>query len=508
MTDCTHRYTIDGEERACPRPTADDHERCPFHLTPHERDAAGISSAGLRAAFRADLDANDPARRQYVDLRFRELDLSSLVVDGRDVGSVTFRQVTVEGTLDLSGSVVRHPLRIVDCRIGRLDATQSSFGMAVDVDETVLGTGDGKSAFRARRASFEQSLRVADTQIEGTVEAPSCEVEGWFDLDSVTVDGRAHFPEATFGRAQFVGSTFEAGAEFVGATAAHATLDDIRVGSGHALDLSEGSFERLRVYPGTDLDCRLVDATVGAGSLDQPEAAVAHYDLTEATVGDVALDCEPETFDRYRFYRTRFDGFQFASYRAVLRASDWRLHEFAGDPARTDDIEGLEYTYLAARQGAAAAGDSETASMFLVRELRYRRHRYVAHARAAAYSPGHRVDAAVRWLTNGFLDFVAGYGERPQRPLVLALLVMVSSALVYPAVGGLATGDGVVTYASHGAGAVLDGLYFSIVTFATLGLGDVHPAGIFGRFVAAFEGLAGAFLTAVFVFSLGRRVTR
>lgn len=508
MTNCTHRYTGGGEERTCPRPTTGDHDRCLFHLTPDERDAAGIASSAVRAAFRADLDANDPTRREYVDLRFRDLDLSSLVVDGRDVDSLTFREVTVEGTLDLSGSVVRHPLTIIDCRIGRLDATRGSFGMAVEIDGTVLGAGEVASALRARRASFEQSLRVADTRIEGTVEGSSCEVEAWFGLDGVTVGGRAHFPEATFGRAQFVESTFEAGAEFVGATAASATFDVVRVGSGHALDLSEGSFERLRVYPGGDLDCRLVDATIGAGSLDQPEAAVARYDLTEAVVGDVELDCEPETFDRYRFYRTRFDGFQFASYRRVLRANDWQIHEFGGEPARTADVEGLEHTYLAARQGASGAGDSETASMFLVQELRYRRRRYAAHARAAAYSPGHRVDAAVRWLTNGFLDLVAGYGERPQRPLVLAFLVMVSSALVYPAAGGLTTGNGVATYASQGGAAVLDGLYFSVVTFATLGLGDVHPAGDLGRFVAASEGLTGAFLTAVFVFSLGRRVTR
>jgi hypothetical protein len=84
----------------------------------------------------------------------------------------------------------------------------------------------------------------------------------------------------------------------------------------------------------------------------------------------------------------------------------------------------------------------------------------------------------------------------------------VTSALAYPAAGGLVTGEEVVGYGSHGLHAALDGLYFSVVTFATLGLGDVHPAGDFGRFIAASEGLAGAFLTAVFVFSLGRRVTQ
>jgi len=46
------------------------------------------------------------------------------------------------------------------------------------------------------------------------------------------------------------------------------------------------------------------------------------------------------------------------------------------------------------------------------------------------------------------------------------------------------------------------------VTFATLGLGDVYPVDDIGRSIAAFEGLAGAFLTALLVFSLGRRVTR
>jgi hypothetical protein len=64
-----------------------------------------------------------------------------------------------------------------------------------------------------------------------------------------------------------------------------------------------------------------------------------------------------------------------------------------------------------------------------------------------------------------------------------------------------------VTYASHGVAAVVDSPYFSIVTLATLGLGDVHPIGALGRFIAAVEGLVGALLTA-FVFPLGRRVTR
>jgi len=55
--------------------------------------------------------------------------------------------------------------------------------------------------------------------------------------------------------------------------------------------------------------------------------------ITDTTLGGVDLDCEPATFDRNRFHRTRFDGFAFASYRAVLRANRWWLHEYIGAPA-------------------------------------------------------------------------------------------------------------------------------------------------------------------------------
>ena len=91
---------------------------------------------------------------------------------------------------------------------------------------------------------------------------------------------------------------------------------------------------------------------------------------------------------------------------------------------------------------------------------------------------------------------------------MLSIVVILGCAALYPATEGLATGSRILTYATDGPIAVFDGLYFSMVTFATLGLGDVRPVGTVGRFIAASEGLIGAFLTAVFVFSLGRRVTR
>jgi hypothetical protein len=481
-----------------------------FHLSPDERASADISPEALRTAFRADIDAQAKSRRQYVDVHLDELDLSTLVVDGDDVDRLVFENVTVDEKLDLSGAVVRHPIVVRDSEVGQIDAATATFEADFTVTESEIGTPVGPATcLRARRATFEESVEFGRVQFDGSLELAACAVGGWLDFDTVTVTGRAHFPKLSVGTAQFVSTTFQHGAEFVDATGGTALFESISTtDAGDILDLSGVEFDLLRVCPQSDLTCHLEGASISAGRLDQSKDAVARYELTDATVGDVEIDRRPDSLDRYRFYRTQFDGFPFTSLRAVLRANRWRIHDYVGTPVEPADTEGLEHTYLEATRGASSRGDNETASMFFVRELRYRRQRYAAHALASDHSPTHRVEATLRWVTNGFLDGIAGYGERPQRTLALSVAVVVGSALAYPAGGGLVADGELIRYGSHGLRAALDGLYFSVVTFATLGLGDVHPAGDIGRFIAASEGLAGAFLTAIFVFSLGRRVTR
>ena len=53
----------------------------------------------------------------------------------------------------------------------------------------------------------------------------------------------------------------------------------------------------------------------------------------------------------------------------------------------------------------------------------------------------------------------------------------------------------------------LQALYFSIVTFTTLGYGDIAPVGL-ARAVACSEALLGAFMMALFIFVFCRRMVR
>jgi Ion channel. len=50
--------------------------------------------------------------------------------------------------------------------------------------------------------------------------------------------------------------------------------------------------------------------------------------------------------------------------------------------------------------------------------------------------------------------------------------------------------------------------YFSIITFSTIGYGDLSPHGPVSRVLVAVESLAGAVLVALLIFVLGRRVAR
>ncbi|PUZ92369.1 potassium transporter Kef, partial [Vibrio vulnificus] len=53
----------------------------------------------------------------------------------------------------------------------------------------------------------------------------------------------------------------------------------------------------------------------------------------------------------------------------------------------------------------------------------------------------------------------------------------------------------------------LNAVYFSVVTFTTLGYGDISPVGL-ARFIAALEAFLGSFTMALFVVVFVKKMTR
>ncbi len=129
-------------------------------------------------------------------------------------------------------------------------------------------------------------------------------------------------------------------------------------------------------------------------------------------------------------------------------------------------------------------GDYNTSGMFYEREMDMQRRLAPLGERA--------------WLTALWL--LCGYGERPGRSVLAFFVIIVGFAVAYTLLE-LQSSSGRV----HGD--FLDALYFSVVTFTSLGYGDIRPVGG-ARLLAGIESLLGVFAISLFVFVFCRRMIR
>lgn len=99
--------------------------------------------------------------------------------------------------------------------------------------------------------------------------------------------------------------------------------------------------------------------------------------------------------------------------------------------------------------------------------------------------------------------FFAKYGESPIRVLISSCVIILTWAIIYSCMG--------VSYNLGDGGGEIDKLitniYFSIVTFTTLGYGDFSPP-VEGRIIASIQAMLGLFMTSLFLVTFVRRHSR
>ncbi|MBQ32146.1 MAG: potassium transporter Kef [Deltaproteobacteria bacterium] len=161
-------------------------------------------------------------------------------------------------------------------------------------------------------------------------------------------------------------------------------------------------------------------------------------------------------------------------------------------------FEEAEEVYRNLRRGAEERGYFELAGDFFHHEMVMNRNKKPLLSLVRVFSK--------------FEDFVTGYGEKPSRVLRFAALLIVCYALAYFFVGIHGDGHEVVL---DSARALLENLgdfgrcvYFSIVTFTTLGYGDFIPISPLARFFAATEALIGAISMSLFIVVFVRKRMR
>ena len=162
-----------------------------------------------------------------------------------------------------------------------------------------------------------------------------------------------------------------------------------------------------------------------------------------------------------------------------------------------DYLQQAEEIYRTLRLETESQGLFQTAGRFFRKEMTMRR------LQMPVYSIERNISALV--------DLFCGYGELPLRVLSFSLIIILFCGILYNIIG-LGDAGGYLGW-QVGVGlkqnllTLLECLYFSIITFTTLGYGDLVPVG-YSRVVAAVEAFVGAFTIALFVVVFVKKMTR
>lgn len=127
----------------------------------------------------------------------------------------------------------------------------------------------------------------------------------------------------------------------------------------------------------------------------------------------------------------------------------------------------------------------------------------------------HKTLSGKKRIKSRLADLVCGYGEKPVRTFYLSLAIILVFSFLY-AVVGINTSSGPISLKSSKLGSkggsiievMIYSLYFSIVTFSTVGYGDITPGGILGAVLSIIEIILGILLIGIWTATLVRKMTR
>jgi len=105
------------------------------------------------------------------------------------------------------------------------------------------------------------------------------------------------------------------------------------------------------------------------------------------------------------------------------------------------------------------------------------------------------------YIPMAVMGLLSGYGEKPNRVITSSVVIVAIYSLLYRLFNAA-----VIELPSSPRSGIWDYVYYSIVTFTTLGYGDIVPkADIASRLLAGSEAFIGAFMIGLFVFTLSRK---
>jgi hypothetical protein len=144
---------------------------------------------------------------------------------------------------------------------------------------------------------------------------------------------------------------------------------------------------------------------------------------------------------------------------------------------------------------AMSMGHFADAGELTYMEKTYERHELYNHAFARKHERmGERVKACRDWAVSALLNWLWGYGEKPRR----IMLAMAAGIVLFGTVQYWLSGIPGGSFGAH--------LYFSGITFLTIGYGDLVPVAPLPRLLAVLEGAVGITVIGMLIASWTKKI--
>ena len=450
----------------CRYPREGESKLCLFHISAAEKDEWKLWKRCMEKFY----DIVGKGGKTFTDFILKDVDLSKR---------------TFDAVMDFS-------------RVRFLGTTDFSFTQFKDVATFKGAAFSGDVTFQ--EAIFRKEAVFTESTFEGDA-----------NYRDVRFDAKTYFKRIRFRTANFHSSIFGDKSIF----------SPKKEGLGNALPTFEladfsgvhfekgGSFDHCIIPHGNFEDSSIQNLSFREVNLDEVRFAGAQMEFAYLSDSEWTVD-----LDRPQ-YRSLMDWFSVYDPRLVIREE---LDARDLDNTRADEkikaYKKAESTYRRIKHSLANEGHYEKAGEFYIHEMRMKKERYSLNTGLIA-----------KWnhFWNVLYSWTCGYGERPKRVFVNAFIIIILFTLLYASFDGIQkTND---LHAEEGAEDGEDNvgdkdgngedydpsfrecLYFSVVTFTTLGYGDYSPKSGF-QLIAVIEAFLGAFTIALFVLVFGRKVMR
>ena len=475
--------------------------------------------------------------------------------------TLSFTRCLLESDIDISDSILQSKFYLYKSKIRQeLDISDTVFVQMASFQETNFLSGIHASHVQFTYDTNETCPTFHNSNIDGDLWMQDSKFCSECGFDELNVDGKLNL----------LRGYFEDDIDME-----RSTYDELIMPSptlSGNINCNSTYIEIIRLFDLTinngtgEIFLSGIESEIQSGEIFQPEEGDLIIDFSGASVGDISLKSDDHIsilspfnnllqlfsshsdvdLDNIRFFETDFEGFEFEDYLAEFEEIDWNIHKLKGESPKSnklqfsissnsDDIsdkqvtreiredlmtaENLIPTYLKAKHGASAVGDTKATGEFLFKEMKYRKiyykNQFIQYLTSIfeRKSSDAKFKSGPKWLLNSFLEVSCGYGERLWAIVAYSVIIILDYALIYPAFGGIFDESTVYTYSNvdtvqQFTDTFTQSLYYSSSTFSTLGTGQLTPNGPITRILSVSEALIGTFLLALLLFTLGRKVSR